>query len=173
MTSNSDQIIDQVIRRNSINQYELRCFLKYLNYEEIPLLPFENDPEKAATHVRLFTEINILTGKDVFKWNIEKEAKRLRVYNKRLIDSVTDIVWQSKITHSQKQRFESLSNGANNINLKMRQAVEDTRNSISQINVTQVTNSTLSDDFYNGTIKFNENSNIDSLILPVGFYKEF
>ncbi|RGB39566.1 hypothetical protein C1646_689404 [Rhizophagus diaphanus] len=161
----------QIIKNNSIYQYELNNFLKYLNYDIIPLIPFENDPEKVATHVRLFTEINILTGKDVFKWNIEDEAKRLRVYNKRLIDSVTDIVWQSKITCSQKKQFESLSNGANDINQKMRQVVEDTRKSISQISVTQETNLTLPDYFYNGTIKFNESSNMDSLIL--GYSKEF
>ncbi|PKC15042.1 hypothetical protein RhiirA5_494887 [Rhizophagus irregularis] len=161
----------QVIRNNSIYQYELKNFLKYLNNDIISLIPFENDPKKVATHVRLFTEINILTGKEVFKWNIEEEAKRLQVHNKRLIDSVTDIVWQSRITCSQKQRFESLSNGANDINQKMRQAVEDTRNSISQINVTQETDLILPDYFYNGTTKFNESSNMDSLIL--GYSKEY
>ncbi|GBC00146.1 hypothetical protein RclHR1_03760010 [Rhizophagus clarus] len=163
----------RIIRKDSIYRYELKNFLKYLNYDEIHSIPFENDPNKVAIHVRLFTTNNILTGKDIFKWNIEKEARRLQVNNKHLIDSATDIVWRSTITLSQRQQFESLSNNANIINRNIRQNVEDIHYSVSQINVTQATDSALADNFYNGIVKFNENSNIDTLILPVGLFKEY
>jgi hypothetical protein len=172
MSSNSAHFT-QVIRRNSTYQYELRSFIRYLNYDVINILPFRGDSNKVATYVRLSTTINILTGKDIFKWNIEKEAQKLRVRNKQIIDSATDIIWRSRITRPQKQRFESLSNGANIINRNMRQVVEDTHNSISNISVTQQTDTPLFDYFYNGTVEFSEKNKVDCLVLPVGFSKEF
>ncbi|RIA95732.1 hypothetical protein C1645_816321 [Glomus cerebriforme] len=155
-------------KRNSICQYELNSFLRYLNYDNIHLFPFNNDPNKIATHVRLTTTINILTGKDLLKWNVQKEARRLQLRNRHVIDLATDKIWCLKCKNSQRQQFENLAKDANIINQNIRRVNDDTRKSISQINVRQVINEPLFDNFYNGTINFSDNNDLESLILPCG-----
>ena len=157
-------------------QLILDGFLNNLNYDFVCLPPFNNNPNDVATHVRNNTRIQILAGKDLLKWNIEREAQRLRLYDQRLLmSSATDRIWRLICTSYQRQQFERLANNANIINQNIRQVIDDTLGRISQINVQQVTNNPLFDNFYNGTSNFSDNNNddIESLILPAGCYRRY
>ena len=67
--------------RNVYIQFILNDFLSNLDYNIIHLLPFNNNAYMVSAHVRNGARIQMLTGKDLLKWNIEREAQRLHLHN--------------------------------------------------------------------------------------------
>lgn len=95
-----------------------------------------------------------LTGKDLVNQCIKKEAHRLQIYDRIIIDLTTNFIW-NRLSPSQRNRINSIDN-------------TDTLNRISQITYQQFTNNYLEQSFYNGT-NFNDNNSFESSILPSGF----
>src|SRR6266542_1049669 len=138
-------------------QSESDNFLRNLDYDEICILPCNNNPRMVADRIWDVTSTKALTGMDLFKWNIKLVAKRLSLDDNRfLIDLVTRDVW-SKLQNFQRQRFESLATETNLINQKKRQNNEDTLNRIAQISSLQEGSNSLVNGFYNGTDFGNDN----------------
>ncbi|CAI2163298.1 6920_t:CDS:1 [Funneliformis geosporum] len=143
---------------------ELRNLLNNLDDSKISAIPYDN-PHTVADRARK-ARIQLLNGMGLLKWNIESEAKILFLDNNpKLINSATKFVWDSKLTHPQRQEFENLAKNANMINRNIRQSIEDTHNRVSQMDSPQVGNNPLENDFYNGT-KFGNNG--FEFLLPIG-----
>jgi hypothetical protein len=129
-------------------QSMLEKFLKQLNCT-IYSPPYNNNALMLANHARSGTSIQTLTGKDLLKQNLEREAHRLKLYDTLTINLATDEIW-SRLSHYEKRQFENLAIHANSINI------------IIQIPEQQKTNNSLESDFFNGTT-FYKNNNLDPL----------
>ncbi|CAG8631358.1 uncharacterized protein OCT59_004563 [Rhizophagus irregularis] len=132
------------------NLNSIQNFLNNLNYNNINLYPFNNDPLKVAIHVRNFTEIQVLTGEELLLWNVEREALRLQVNNRNIIHLATNDIWNLHLTDLQKNQFTDLADKANRINQDFVQTNEDTLNRIYQINLLQGANTPLENHIFNG-----------------------
>ncbi|CAB4400070.1 unnamed protein product [Rhizophagus irregularis] len=106
------------------NLNSIQNFLNNLNYNNINLYPFNNDPLKVAIHVRNFTEIQVLTA--------------------------TNDIWNLHLTDLQKNQFTDLADKANRINQDFVQTNEDTLNRIYQIDLLQGANTPLENHIFNG-----------------------
>ena len=134
----------------------MESFLAQIDFEKVYSLP-NND------YFQRFRSQPRLTGKDLIKRNIEHEARRLGLNHQQdIIRSTTDKIWDSHLEPFQRKKF---NNFADNIN-KIRNY--DTIDLIVRINIPQITNNPLENDFFNGT-KFHEDKSFESLILPNGF----
>ena len=69
-----------------------------------------------AFHARDVRNGQRLTGKDLIKQNIEREAHRLHLYSQYIIDLAIEEIWNLRITPSKKNQFKNLANNANIIN---------------------------------------------------------
>jgi hypothetical protein len=141
---------------NTLNTYieaPLNKFLRNINYDEVIATPFDNDPGKAAAHARNGLTFKILTGKGLLKFNVEKEAQRqqLQLHRQNVINLATKKIWESTLSHSQRNEFEDLAKNANTTNRNLRIYLDDIHGRTSQINTHQVTANDLHSDFYNGT----------------------
>jgi hypothetical protein len=116
--------------------------------------------QKLANEARDGTISQILTGKELLKRSLEC---KLRSDNHDVIDIdlVTNEIWNSRLTTSQKKE---LANIADNVN-KARNA--NTIELITQINAPQITKTDFEDSFFNGT-RLHDKKNLESLILPLG-----
>ncbi|PKC60946.1 hypothetical protein RhiirA1_488865 [Rhizophagus irregularis] len=132
------------------NLNSIQNFLNNLNYNNIYLYPFNNDPLKVAIHVRNFTEIQVLTGEELLLWNVEREALRLQVNNRNIIHLATNDIWNLHLTDLQKNQFTDLADKANSINQDFVQTNEDTLNRIYQIDLLQGANTPLENHIFNG-----------------------
>src|SRR3954451_21051898 len=132
-------------------QFILNDFLSNLNYDVIYLLPFNNDSHMVSAHARNGARIQILTGRDLLKWNVILEAQRLQLHNRLVINLATNRIWRLRCTRFQRQQFTSLANDSNSINQNLRRVIDDTLNRIAQMNIPQVSNNSLENNFYNGT----------------------
>ncbi|CAI2169370.1 10225_t:CDS:1 [Funneliformis geosporum] len=128
-------------------------FIDRINYNIIYQLPCNGNANVLAAYARNGDSIiKILTGLGLFRSNIEKEAIRLRIRNRRVIKSATEKIWNLHLTTLQRDRFERLANDANNFNQNGMQFYnENTLDRIAGITL-QVTNSRFEDNFYNGTV---------------------
>lgn len=123
------------------------------------IFPTNEQLQKLTNRVRNGEIVQMLTGKDLLKPNLER--KLLSDNNKHdKIDGNVEEIW-GRLTTQQQQR---LMNIADNIN--------KTRNSyaieqIVRINTPQIANTTLGNYFYNGT-QFYEDKSVEYSILPLG-----
>jgi hypothetical protein len=148
----------------------LNDFLNRINYEKIYELPYGDKPLMVASHARNFnTTIPKLTGFSLLKWNVILEAQRLGI-DKPIIHLATKLIWNLKLSITQRNQFTTLANNANEINNNVLLVNNtDTINRIIQIDSPQETNNPFELNFFNGT-KFNDdNDNLNSLILPLGY----
>lgn len=137
----------------------IQNFLNNLNFNNIYLCPFNNDPLKVAIHVRNYTNIRVLTGENLLMWNVEREALRLQVNCRNIIHSATNDIWNLHLTDLQKGQFTNLADEANRINQDYAQASEDTLNRIFQIDLLQEADTTFGDNILNG-VTFCDNNEL-------------
>ncbi|CAB4441364.1 unnamed protein product [Rhizophagus irregularis] len=124
--------------------------------------PTSKQIQNLANKARNGTLVQILTGKDLLKPNLER---KLLLNNQHCTINV-DEIW-AHLTTSQQKRLSDLADDINNI-----------RNSsfielIARINTSQTntTLGTLGNNFFSGT-NFQENNSVESLILPLGMVYE-
>ena len=109
----------------------------------------------------------LLTGKDVIRPKMEREAHKNQIYEKFIINSATEKVWQFHLSDLQRDRFETLANSANEINRNRTRFTEDSMlERMTRIDGPQITNDSFVDNILNGT-SFHNNNN---LIWPAGNY---
>src|SRR4051794_1999602 len=118
----------------------ISCLLNRINYNNVNLLPYNNDAEILASQIRSGKMTQILTGKGLMKLNVEREARRLQLYDRYIIDLATDKIWNLHLTSSQRNQFISLANDANNINKRIDFINDDTIERITRIPTQQITN---------------------------------
>src|SRR5581483_11191876 len=95
-------------------QSALNGFLNRINYNNIYKLPCDNN-EILDIQSR-YGRIRRLTGKYLMRRNVGREAHRLQIYNRYLINLAADQIWNSRSTLSQRNRFINLANNANSLN---------------------------------------------------------
>src|SRR5437868_852809 len=71
----------------------LNNFLDRINYNNIYQLPYNNNAQILATQARNGRRVQELTGKNLIKRNVGREANRLRLHNRYLINLATDYIW--------------------------------------------------------------------------------
>jgi hypothetical protein len=150
------------------NQSTLSDFLERIDYDKIYELPCDNKQLIVATHARNLAKSK-LKGITLLNWNIKREAKRLRINDQTIIPLATEYIWRINLTSSQRDRFKTLANNANDINNRASKINNtDTIDRIIRINSPQETDNLSEKNFFNGT-KFNDvNDNFDFLTLPSG-----
>jgi hypothetical protein len=126
-----------------------------------------------AFHARDVRNGQRLTGKDLIKQNIEREAHRLHLYSQHIIDLAIEEIWNLRITPSQKNQFINLANNANIINQSRvsRTHLINNTSTIDQI-VRIATNNPFENDFFNGVKNFDSNS-LEFSILPAGCFGSY
>ena len=127
----------------------LRDFLNNINDNMIYLLPYNNNAQVLAAHARNDMRVQKLTGKDLMKRNVKREANRLHIHSRYIIDLATNHIWKSCDSH-QRQQFTDLANNVNNI-IQNHIDNADTIDRISRMVTPQVTNNIYQDNFFNGT----------------------
>ena len=150
---------------NTTTNYLLNC----IDYNIVYQLPYDNNPLKVAAQA-INRKIQILTGIDLIRQNVEGEALRLQVHDRRIINLTVNHVWNSCLTPFQRDQFTTLADSANDINQNMARVNDENLNRIIQIGH-QVTNNPFENNFFNGTDFQDDDKNIDniySLILPAG-----
>ncbi|RIA90343.1 hypothetical protein C1645_823475 [Glomus cerebriforme] len=156
---------------NELVQLALNSFLNRINYNNIYLLPYNNNAHILAVQSRRVSRRSQrLTGKILMKRNVEHEAHRLQVHNRYLINLATDYIWNVRSSTSQRNRFTNLANNANNLSQNQVSRINNTNtlDRIARITTPQQTiNNSFESAFFNGT-KFDDNNSFESLILPAG-----
>jgi hypothetical protein len=158
----------------------LNNLLSQINYENIYQLPYNNNEQIIAVLSRRRSSrgrIQRLTGRILMRRNVEREAHRLQIYNRYIINLATDYIWNLHFTPSQRYQFTNLANSANNINQNRSsrssrvRSIDNTSTleRITLINNIQITNNPLENNFFNGTNFDDNNNTFESLILPAGF----
>src|SRR4051812_9002975 len=94
----------------------LNTFLDDINYNNVNSLPCNNDPRLLASRSRRGRRIQMLTGKNIMKRNVFREAYRLNIRNRYLINLAVDTIWNLRLTPFQRGRFIILATSANIIN---------------------------------------------------------
>jgi len=135
--------------RNVSIKSTLSDFLNNINYNQIFLLPCNNNAQVLAAQARNDMRVQKLTGQGLLKRNVEYEANRLHISNLYTIHLATDGIWKS-CGSLQRQLFTNLANDANNIN-RNHMVNADTIDRISRMVTPQVTNNIYQDNFFNGT----------------------
>src|SRR5688572_16367158 len=95
----------------------LNNLLNQINYENVYQLPYNNNAQILAvlSRRRASRRIQRLTGRILMRKNVEREALRLQIHNRYIINLATDYIWNSHSTPSQRHQFTNLANNANNI----------------------------------------------------------
>src|ERR1043165_562231 len=158
----SSSLADKLKKMNFPPNY----ILNRMNYNDICQLPYCNDANKLAIHVRSGKIARRLTGKTLLKENVKREARRLQI-NIQNIDLIVNFIWDHRLTPTQQEKFTTLASNANNIIINQNAERDDFLNRIIQIDIHQITNNPFEDALFNGTNNFNENS-FESLILTSG-----
>ncbi|GBC06266.1 hypothetical protein RclHR1_06720002 [Rhizophagus clarus] len=144
---------EQRIMRTSTRSRRLNDFLVRINYQNVCRFSYNNID--AATYTRNDRYRQLITGKCLMKRNVIREAHRLQIHDQRIINLATNIIWNFRLTTSQKDHFTTL---ANSIRVS-RIDNTDTINRALQLNVLQVTNNSFEDNIFNG-INFRDFNNI-------------
>jgi hypothetical protein len=137
----------------------IQNFLIHLNYNNIYLYPFNNNPNEVAIYARNNTRIRVLTGEVLLMWNVEQEAHRLQMNNRNIIRLATTTIWNLHLNILQRNQFTNLAIQANIINQDYAQVNNDTLNRIVQMNSLQETNTLFESDFFNGSV-FSDNDGL-------------
>jgi len=161
---------------SEFTQSALNDFLNLINYNNIYKLPCDNNAQILAIQSRYGgRRIRRLTGKYLMRRNVGREAHRLQIYNRYLINLAADQIWNSRSTLSQRNRFINLANNANSLNQSRVARVRrinspSTSNTLDRIiqNTAPETNSSFENNILNGT-NFDDNKSFESLILPAGW----
>jgi hypothetical protein len=153
---------EQRIVRTTSTRSILNDFLIHINYHNVCQFSYNNNDAAAYGRYR-----HSLTGKCLMKRNIIREAYRLQIHDQRIINLATNIIWNFRLTTSQKDHFTIL---ANNIRVS-RINNTDIINRILQM-TPQVTNNPFEDNFFNG-VNFDDTNNMESLIYPAGSVTSF
>ncbi|RIA87881.1 hypothetical protein C1645_827155 [Glomus cerebriforme] len=136
-------------------------FFNLVNYNNIYLLPHNNDAQLLAVQINN----ERITGKDLIKQNVESEALRLHLYCQHLISRATDYIWDIHSTPSQRNEFNILAVNSNNIsriNQNQNRSINntDTIDRIARINLPQITNNNpFGNCLFNGTSFYENNNN--------------
>ncbi|CAG8627218.1 3422_t:CDS:1 [Funneliformis mosseae] len=146
----------------------LNTFLDDINYNNVNSLPCNNDPRLLASRSRRGRRIQMLTGKILMKRNVFREAYRLNIRNRYLINLAVDTIWNLRLTPYQRGRFIILATSANIINQFTVSRTRLIHNPNTQITTHRDTNE-LEQSIFNG-INFNDDDSFDSLILPAGSF---
>ncbi|RGB27707.1 hypothetical protein C1646_768774 [Rhizophagus diaphanus] len=135
-------------------------FLSLINYNNIfTFLNVNEQAQKLAIKARDGTIPKISNGKELLKICLDF---KLRSDNQRHIgdiDSVTNEIWNSRLSASQKGQFTNL---ANNVN-KARNSI--TIELIARINTPQITKTVFEDSFFNGT-SLHDDKGFEFLVHP-------
>jgi hypothetical protein len=94
-----------------------------------------------------------LAGIDIVNRNVEREAYRLQIYNRCLINLTTNLIWDF-LSPSQRNRFIRLANRVNQQNRMLRiHSIDntDTLGRIARINNQQITSNYFEQSFFGGT----------------------
>ncbi|CAI2183337.1 18582_t:CDS:1 [Funneliformis geosporum] len=157
---------------NNYSRLILNTFLNNINYNNVHSLPCNNDAQLLANRSRRHgRRVQILTGKNLMKRNVVREAHRLNIFNRHLINLAADTIWNLRLTPFQRGRFIILATSANIINqfpISQTRLIQHNPNTIDQINTHRDTND-LEQSIFNGT-DFNDDDSFDSLILPAGSF---
>ncbi|GBB97467.1 hypothetical protein RclHR1_00030024 [Rhizophagus clarus] len=163
------------LRNTESTRPMLNNLFNQFNFENIYQLPYNNNAQILAilSRRRASRRIQRLTGRILMRRNVEREAHRLQVHSRYIINLATDYIWNLHSTPSQRYQFTNLANNVNNINQNRASRVRridntSTLDNIIRINNTQVTNNSFENEFFNGT-NFDDNNTFESLILPAGF----
>jgi hypothetical protein len=153
-------------RYNVSAQIARNNFLDRINYSNVYLLPCNNNARMLAAQARNGRRVQSLTGKGLLKRNVEREARRLQLYNRYIINLATDHIWNLRSTFFQRSQFINLANGANSINQNRVSRIvnAETLYRISQITIPQITSDLFANNLFGGT-SFHHNQ---PLILPTG-----
>jgi hypothetical protein len=143
----------------------LNDFLNLINYSNVYQLP-----NAQTLHTR---NSQRLTGKDLIRQNIEREAHRLHLYSQHIINLATNDIWNLRSTSFQRNKFKRLANDANNINQnrvsQIRLTNTNTIDQIVRLTVPQITSDPFENNFFNGVKDFDDgNNSFESLVLPAG-----
>src|SRR5207249_1204416 len=96
-------------------QLILEHFLNHINYNVIYQLPHNNNAQILAAQSRNIRRVQRLTGKKLMKRNVEREALRLQINSRYIINLATDHIWNFS-TPCQRNRFINLATNANHLN---------------------------------------------------------
>lgn len=131
-------------------------FLDRINYNNVHLLPCNNNVRVLAAQARNGRRVQRLTGKGLMKRNVEREARRLRLYNRYIINLSTDQIWNLRSTSTQRSQFINLANAANMINQTRVSQINNanTLRRISQLTIPQITNNPFANNLFGGTTSF-------------------
>src|SRR6266542_2880401 len=172
---------DQQFRNTSVSiRLRLNSFLTLIDYNNIYLLPYNNNSQILAAAQSRNNNRNIrrLTGKILLKRNIEREAHRLQIHDRHLINLAVNYIWYLNSTLTQRRRFTNLANEAKNLNQNRVSQIHlrnntNTLNRITQLTIPQVSNDPF-EFLFNGSnfSANNDNNNLESLILPSGWFSE-
>ncbi|CAG8663584.1 24_t:CDS:1 [Funneliformis mosseae] len=139
-------------QRNRRNQNAiLNDFLSRINYLRI-YPPYNSNAQILAAQTRNCRSIPRITGIHLMKRNIKREANRLHVYCRHIIDLTTNHVWNFSTAH-QREQFTMLANDINNINRNrvLLLSNAETVNRMFQITIPQATSSEFDNAFFNGS----------------------
>ncbi|CAG8535583.1 9461_t:CDS:1 [Funneliformis mosseae] len=145
---------------------KLNTFLRQINYANIST-PSRNDCALAA---QSRNEFQRLTGKQLMRQSVKREAHRLQIYDRYLIKLATDHIWNLTSTISQRVRFTNQANYMNQNRVsRVRSNNPSTLDLIAKITLPQVSNNPFEQNFFNGTTNFDDN-NPEHSILHVGSF---
>jgi hypothetical protein len=135
--------------------------LDLIDRELVCKLPCDNNELSVAARARS-RNIDILTGLGLIKFNVETEAQRLGIVDRRMINLTSSYIWSFHITPSQKKKFKALADKVNNINHNIRQINNENLNRIYRLDTQDA-----DIPFFNG-VNFYDNDGFESLFLPAG-----
>ena len=86
----------------------------------------------------------------------------------RIINLIVDYVWSLILTPVQQEQFTALANDANSIVQNLARVSDENFNRMVQIDNHQETNDPFGNTLFNGTKKFHDKNDFESLILTSG-----
>ncbi|CAG8498298.1 6027_t:CDS:1 [Funneliformis caledonium] len=128
--------------------YQLSSLLRQANYDRI-IAPDMNYVRRLISRVLPGRISRRMTGKKLLKRNVIREANRLQIIQRHIINLATDHYWQL-LPIFQRNKFTTLANRVNSMNPNYT-VHRDTLYRISQIPERQETNNEFEDMFFHGT----------------------
>lgn len=113
-------------------QREVSNLLNLINEYNVRRLPY-NDANDLATQFRNDTIFTSITGEDLLRRNMEHEAHLNNQHDQHIINLATDVFWNTRLSHLQRNQFTNLANDVNVINEIHFQASNDAHIRMSQL----------------------------------------
>jgi hypothetical protein len=144
----------------------LQDFLVHMDNNRICKL---HSPSKVAAEARRDRKIQFLTDMYLFEQNVKSEISRLSMHvDLTTVNQIVNHIWNNRLTPTQRERFTTLANDANNINQNSARANEDSFIRMIRNDVEQVTSSPFEDALFGGTKKFPGENDIEYLTYGSG-----